>query len=107
MIGRCAMPREIDIIVEAGLRGSQSHAGEHKGEQREHRRRRKTRYSMPSASSSEETTLASIFHSLESTPDENGQLPRSTYPTSTFLARPAGNIKDDAIRTSGFFQTKS
>ena len=33
---------------------------------------------MPSASSSEETTLASMFHSQESTPDENGQLPRST-----------------------------
>src|SRR5882724_10533780 len=63
---------------------------------------------MPSASSSEETTLASIFHSLESTPDEKGQLPRSTYPPSTFLARPAGNMKEDAIRASGLaFQTKS
>jgi len=38
---------------------------------------RKIRYSMPSASSSEDTTLASMFHALESTPDENGQLPRS------------------------------
>src|ERR1019366_8981509 len=69
---------------------------------------RKIRYSIPSASSSDETTLASIFHSLESTPDENGQLPRSMYPPSTFLARPAGNMKDDAIRASTFlFQTRS
>src|ERR1700687_2597411 len=66
------------------------------------------RYSIPSASSSEETTLASRLHSLESTPDENGQLPRSTYPPSTFLARPAGNMKDDAIRAlASSFQTKS
>ena len=36
------------------------------------------RYSMPSASSSEETTLASMFHSAGIDADENGQLPRST-----------------------------
>src|SRR5664279_4261040 len=53
---------------------------------------------MPSASSSDETTLASMFHSHESTPDEKGQLPRSTYPPSTFLARPAGKMKEEAIK---------
>src|ERR1700736_4385270 len=69
---------------------------------------RKIRYSIPSASSSDETTLASIFHSLESTPDENGQLPRNRYPPSTFLARPAGKMNDDAIRASGSLsQTRS
>src|SRR5580700_2663639 len=63
---------------------------------------------MPSASSSDDTTLASIFHSLESTPEENGQLPRKTYPPSTFLARPAGNMKEDAIKASGYLpQTSS
>src|SRR3974390_3488555 len=66
------------------------------------------RYSTPSASSSENTTLASIFHSEESTPDENGQLPLSTYPPSTFLARPAGKMKEDAIRAlTSLFQTRS
>src|ERR1700722_7605302 len=66
------------------------------------------RYSMPSASSSDDTTLASMFHSLQFTPDENGQLPRSVYPPSTFLARPAGKIKEGAIRASGFLpQTAS
>src|ERR1700690_478940 len=66
------------------------------------------RYSMPSASSSEDTTLASMFHSLASTPDENGQLPRSKYPPSTFLARPAGNIKEGGISALGSPpQTKS
>src|SRR5258707_8188807 len=55
---------------------------------------------MPSASSSDETTLASIFQSLDSTPEENGQWPFSTYPPSTFLARPAGKIKDEAISVS-------
>src|SRR5258707_13897219 len=66
------------------------------------------RYSIPSASSSDETTLASIFHSLESTPEENGQLPRDTYPPSTFLARQAGNMKEDAISALGsWFQTRS
>src|SRR5712672_4088887 len=63
---------------------------------------------MPSASSSDETTLASIFHSLASTPDENGQLPLSTYPPPTFLARPAGKMKEDAIRAlASLFQTRS
>src|SRR5271167_4476808 len=66
------------------------------------------RYSMPSASSSDDTTLASMFQSQESTPEENGQLPRSTYPPSTFRARPAGNMKEDAIKTLGSLpQTRS
>src|SRR6266516_4871118 len=58
---------------------------------------RKIRYSIPSASSSDETTLASIFQSQDSTPEENGQWPFSTYPPSTFRARPAGKMKDEAI----------
>src|ERR1700729_3217655 len=63
---------------------------------------------MPAASSSDETTLASMFQSQESTPDENGQLPRSTYPPSTFLARPAGKMNEDAISASAsFFHTMS
>ena len=33
--------------------------------------------------------------------DENGQSPRSRYPPSTFLARPAGKMKEDAIRVLG------
>src|SRR5471032_961737 len=66
------------------------------------------RYSMPSASSSDETTLASMFHSLESTPDENGQLPLNLYPPSTFLARPAGKMKEDAISAlASLLQTRS
>src|SRR5674476_808723 len=66
------------------------------------------RYSMPSASSSDETTLASMFQSHESTPEEKGQLPRNTYPPSTFLARPAGKMKEDAIRAlTSLFQTRS
>src|SRR3954469_21981972 len=63
---------------------------------------------MPSASSSDATMPASIFHALESTPDENGQRPCSTYPLSTFLARPAGNTKEDEIRAlASCFQTAS
>ena len=63
---------------------------------------------MPSASSSEETTLASMFHSQEATPEENGQLPRSLYPPSTLCARPAEKMKEDAINASGsLFQTWS
>src|ERR1700709_2237812 len=66
------------------------------------------RYSIPSASSSEETTLASIFHLEESTPEDSGQLPFSMYPPSTFLARPAGKMKDEAIRALGsLLQTRS
>lgn len=49
---------------------------------------KKIQYSIPSASSSDETTLASVFHSPESTPEENGHLPRGTYPPPTFLAWP-------------------
>ena len=61
---------------------------------------------MPSASSSDETTPPSMFHSLEFTPEENGQWPRSRYPPSTLLARPEGKMKDDAISASGsLFQT--
>ena len=56
---------------------------------------------MPSASSSDETTLASMFQSQDATPEENAQLPRNRYPPSTFRARPAGNIKEDAISASG------
>src|SRR3982074_3382152 len=63
---------------------------------------------MPSASSSDETMAASMFHSLASTPDENGQRPCSTYPPSTFLARPAGKTKEDAISAlASLFQTIS
>ena len=64
-------------------------------------RRDEIRYSIPSASSSDATMPASMFHSLESTPDENGQRPCSRYPPSTLRARPAGNTKDDAISASG------
>ncbi|MGT2490055.1 hypothetical protein ACU4GD_04750 [Cupriavidus basilensis] len=41
---------------------------------------------------------ASMFHSLASTPLENGQLPEMTKPPSTFLPRPAGNARAEAIR---------
>src|SRR5207302_3429727 len=58
------------------------------------------RYSMPSASSSDDTTPASMFQSQDSTPEENGQCPRSIYPPSAFLARPAGQMQDDAINAS-------
>ena len=51
---------------------------------------------MPSASSSEETTLASMFHSLESTPDENGQLPLSTIAAVDFAG--AAGRKDKGGR---------
>ena len=51
---------------------------------------------MPSASSSDETTPASIFHSQESTPDENGQWPLSTI-SAIDLPGPAGR-KDEGRR---------
>jgi hypothetical protein len=63
---------------------------------------------MPSASSSEETTLASMFHSQDATPDENGQLPCSWYPPLTFVARPAGKMNEEAISALGSrLQTRS
>src|SRR6476661_6390264 len=69
---------------------------------------RKIRYSMPSASSSDETTLASMFQSQDSTPDENCQWPFNRYPPSTFVAQPAAKRKEDAINASAsLLQTAS
>ena len=48
-----------------------------------------------------------MFQSHDSTPEENGQWPLSTYPPSTFLARPAGKMKDDAINASAFLSPDS
>ena len=168
IVGRGAMPRDIDIIVETGLRIAERNAGQHIGKQREHRQRIKRIRIDGAAGRRAAGEIAHRkrhrlgdegvvdFDVVRSRSPQSGRVPgvddlvvapcgaersgtrsrrlrrrtrrrwpaysirwnprrtktaswpRSTYPPSTFRARPAGKMKEDAISAlASLFQTRS